>query len=179
MSEPFIGEVKAFAFNFAPKNWAMCNGQLLSIAQNQALFSILGTTYGGNGTVTFALPDLRGRSPIHWGQGGGLSNISLGQVGGTENVTLTVNQMPAHTHPFVATTTAGTKKLVNGSIFADDVDSQPVDYFAAPNAPGSNYFPLNALSMPVMGGTQPHPNMQPYMVVNYCICLNGIFPSRN
>lgn len=179
MSDAYIGEIRTFGFNFAPKSWATCSGQLLSIAQNTALFSILGTTYGGNGTTTFALPDLRGRAPIHWGTGVGLANVSLGQVGGEENHLLIQTEMPTHNHTFAATTAAATKKPVNLGVFADDVDSQAVDYFAAFNAPNSSYVNLNPLSMPAAGGSQPHNNMQPYLVLNICICLFGIFPSRN
>jgi microcystin-dependent protein len=179
MSDAYIGEIRTFGFNFAPKSWATCSGQLLSIAQNTALFSILGTTYGGNGTTTFALPDLRGRAPIHWGTGVGLGAVSLGQVGGEENHLLIQTEMPTHNHTFAATTAAATKKPVNLGVFADDVDSQAVDYFAAFNAPNSSYVNLNPLSMPAAGGSQPHNNMQPYLVLNICICLFGIFPSRN
>ncbi len=179
MAEPFLGEIKIFSFNFAPKGWAMCNGQLLPINQNQALFSILGTTYGGNGVTNFSLPDLRGRAPIHWGQGSGLSPVVLGQLAGEENHTLASTEMPSHNHTFAATTLPATKKLVNASIFADDVDAQAVDYFATANAPNSSYVSLNPLSMPNQGGGQPHNNMQPYLVLNICIALQGIFPSRN
>jgi len=179
MSDAYIGEIRIFGFNFAPKAWATCSGQIVSIAQNTALFSILGTTYGGNGVTTFALPDLRGRAPIHWGQGLGLSNVDLGQFSGEENHTLIITEMPMHNHTFQATTAPATKKPVNLGIFADDVDSQAVDYFATVNAPGSSYVNLNPLSMPAMGNSQPHNNMQPYLVVNICICMSGIFPSRN
>jgi len=179
MSDAYIAEIRIFGFNFAPKSWANCSGQLVSIAQNTALFSLLGTTYGGNGQTTFALPDLRGRAPIHWGQGAGLSPVTLGQFSGEENHTLLTTEMPMHNHTFQATTAAATKKPVNLGLFADDVDSQAVDYFATFNAPGSSYVNLNPLSMPPMGGSQPHNNMQPYLVLNICICMFGIYPSRN
>lgn len=179
MSDAYIGEIRIFGFNFAPKSWATCSGQIVSIAQNTALFSILGTTYGGNGQTTFALPDLRGRAPIHWGTGVGLANVALGQVGGEENHLLTTQEMPMHNHTFAATTAAATKKPVNLGVFADDVDTQAVNYFAAFNAPNSSYVNLNPLSMPPAGGSQPHNNMQPYLVLNICICMFGIFPSRN
>jgi len=179
MSDAYIGEIRIFGFNFAPKSWATCSGQIVSIAQNTALFSILGTTYGGNGQTTFALPDLRGRAPIHWGTGVGLANVDLGQVGGEENHLLTTQEMPMHNHTFAATTAAATKKPVNLGVFADDVDTQAVNYFAAFNAPNSSYVNLNPLSMPPAGGSQPHNNMQPYLVLNICICMFGIFPSRN
>jgi microcystin-dependent protein len=179
MSDAYIAEIRIFGFNFAPKSWATCGGQTLSIAQNTALFSLLGTTFGGNGQTTFALPDLRSRAPIHWGTGSGLPSVALGQNGGEENHLLISQEMPSHNHTFGATTAAATKRAVSGDVFADDVDAQQVDYFAAFNAPNSSYVNLNPLSMPPAGGSQPHNNMQPYLVLNICICLNGIFPSRN
>lgn len=179
MTQPFIGEIRQFAFDFPPRGWASCAGQILPINQNQALFALLGTTYGGNGVTTFQLPDLRGRVPIHWGNGPGLSPIALGQRAGEENHTLLLTELPVHTHTFAATTTTGNKPNVNGSIFADDVDTQAVDYFASPTAPNSSLVPLHPLSMPAAGGSQPHNNMQPTLVVNISIALQGLFPSRN
>ncbi|MGN6817499.1 MAG: phage tail protein [Sphingomonas sp.] len=179
MSSPFLAEIRTFSFNFAPKGWAMCNGQILSIQQNAALFSLVGTTYGGNGVTTFAIPNLQGRVPIHQGQGPGLANVALGEISGQETQTLTSQQMPIHTHGFTATTSPATKKPVNLGVFADDVDSQAVDYFAAFNAPNSSYVNLSPLSMSTAGGNQPHNNMQPYLVLTICIALQGIFPSRN
>jgi len=179
MSNPYLAEIRIFGFNFAPRGWASCSGQNLSIAQNTALFSLLGTTYGGNGQTTFGLPDLRGRAPIHWGNGSGLSPVDLGQNGGEETHLLISQEMPTHNHTFAATTAAATKKPINAGVFADDVDAQPVDYFAAFNAPNSSYVNLNPLSMPPAGGSQSHSNMQPYLVLNICIALEGIFPSRN
>ena len=173
-AEPFIGELMLFAGNFAPRNYAMCNGQLLSIAQNTALFSILGTTYGGNGQTTFALPDLRGRVPIHMGQGPGLSNYSEGEVGGVENVTLLTTQMPVHTHPAQVNAASGaTSKSPGGNL-------------PAFTSGGSSYGPTadlvmasNMVNIGAAGGSQPHENRQPYLALNWCICLFGIFPSRN
>lgn len=179
MSDAYIAEIRIFGFNFPPKNWATCSGQLLSIQQNTALFSILGTTFGGNGVSTFQLPDLRSRAPIHWGNGSGLPSVVLGENGGEESHLLTSQEMPSHNHTFSATTATATKRAVNGDVFADDVDAQQVDYFAAFNAPNSSYVNLNPLSMAAAGGSQPHNNMQPYLVLNICICLFGIFPSRN
>ena len=179
MSTPYIAEIRIFSFSFPPKGWAACAGQILAINQNQALFSLLGTTYGGNGQTTFGLPDLRGRAPIHWGNGTGLSSVTLGQRGGEEVHTLISTEMPQHTHTFTATSAAADKKLVNAGVFANDVDTQAVDYFAAANAPNSSYVALSPLSMAVAGGSQPHPNMQPYLVLNICIALVGVFPSRN
>ncbi len=169
MATPFIGMIVMFGGNFAPRSWAFCSGQILPIAQNTALFSILGTTYGGNGQTTFALPDLRSRVPIHPGQGPGLSPYSLGQQGGVETVTLTTNQMPAHNHSLVANNTAPNDNLPNGNALADST----IYTSAAPNAQ------MNAASIGIAGGSQPHPNIQPYTCVNFIIAIQGIFPSRN
>ncbi len=179
MTQPYIGEIRMFGFDFPPRGWASCAGQLLSIAQNQALFSILGTTYGGNGTTTFALPDFRSRTPIHWGQGLGLPAYALGQVGGEENHVLTVNEMASHNHAFMATTDVGTKKPVNGGVLADDNDAQQVDYYAPNNAPGSQFLNMNAGAISLTGSSQAHPNLQPLSVTNMSIALQGLFPSRN
>jgi microcystin-dependent protein len=171
MSEPFLGMIAIYGFNFAPRGWAMCNGQILPIAQNTALFSLLGTTYGGNGQTTFALPNLQSRVPIHFGQGPGLSSYDLGQAAGTETVTLNVNEIPAHPHPVNATDgDSTTNKPDNTSILA----SGGFYSNAAPNVQMSpNMIP------PSGGGNQPHPNIQPYLALNFCIALEGIFPSRN
>lgn len=179
MVTPFLGEVRTFAFSFAPKAWAMCNGQQLSIAQNAALFSLLGTTFGGNGVTTFALPDLRGRTPLGQGTGPGLPSVNWGEVQGVESVTLNVTQIPQHNHLFTASSAPGTKKPLLNGLFADDVDTQAVDYFASPSAPGTSLLPLYQLSMAQAGSNQPHSNLQPYLVINFCIALQGIFPSRN
>lgn len=170
MAEAFISELRLFGCNFAPRNWAMCNGQIMSIAQNTALFSLLGTTYGGNGQTTFALPDLRGRVPLHLGQGPGLSNYVEGEVAGVEDVTLNVSQVPAHTHTVGASSDDATKKNPIGSV---------------PAATGGSSYGTTAngamlgTMLSVSGGSQPHTNMQPFLVLNWCICINGIFPSRN
>jgi microcystin-dependent protein len=171
VAEAFIGEIRMFSFNFAPRDWAKCDGQLLSINQNQALFSLLGTTYGGNGQTTFALPDLRGRTPIHTGQGPGLSPRVLGQVYGEEAHTLTVNEMPAHLHTLQAAA-APTDKMPAGALIAQGGaklfrSGAPIDVTLAPAA------------LATSGSSQSHPNMQPYAVVNFAICLFGLFPSRN
>lgn len=180
-SQPFISQIQIFAFDFAPRFWAQCNGQLLSIAQNTALFSLLGTTYGGNGTTTFGLPDLRSRMPKHFGQGAGLSNYALGQAAGTENVTLLSTQMPSHTHVITTTASQPCQSAV-GSFDA------PEGKFPASHESANIYSTAKnaALGAPVFnttigaaGGNQPHPNMPPYLVMNFCIALSGIFPSRN
>lgn len=171
MAEPFIGQITLFAGNFAPRGWAFCDGQLLSIAQNTALFSILGTTYGGNGQTTFALPDLRGRVPVHPGQGPGLTNRSLGENSGTERVKLEAGHMPAHSHPVRATTGAATAKTPTANLLAS---------VSGRNIYGSNGNTQMAGGMiRDTGGGQAHSNMQPWLGLNYIIALEGIFPSRN
>jgi microcystin-dependent protein len=171
VSEPFVGEIRMFGFNFAPQGWAMCNGQTLPISQNQALFSLLGTTYGGNGQTTFQLPDLRGRLANHAGQGTGLSPYVLGQNGGTENVTLVQGQMPTHAHSVLANGSPATATRPGGAVLARTT----ADIYAA--APDGTT--MNAGMIGTAGGSQPHPNLQPYLTVNFCIALQGIFPSRN
>jgi microcystin-dependent protein len=177
MSDPFIGEIIMFGGNFAPRGWAFCNGQLLPIAQNTALFSILGTTYGGDGKTTFALPDLRGRVAISPGQGPGLSNYQLGQAGGTESVTLTTAQIPAHNHLLAANSSAGDQSSPLGNFPAAVNDpgagSQSNGYSAT-----SNGTMAGTASTPA-GGSQPHTNIEPFLCVNFIIALEGIFPSRN
>jgi microcystin-dependent protein len=174
MATPFIGEITLFAGNFAPRGWAFCNGQLLPISQNTALFSILGTTYGGNGQTTFALPDLRGRVPIHAGQGPGLSNYTLGQVGGAENVTLQTSQLPAHSHAVNAVAGGGNQASPVGNLPAIESTGTSKDYSNAA-ATGA----MNAGMIGNAGQGQPVPVIQPYECVNYIIALQGIFPSRN
>lgn len=172
MSEPFIGEIRMFGFNFAPRGWAMCNGQLLAIAQNTALFSLLGTTYGGNGQTTFALPELRGRVPMHWGQGPGLSPYSQGQMGGSETVTLVTTQIPAHSH----TVQCSSDDATSGDPFNCVPSAFPQKIYAGAPTPGRV---MNPTMITGGGSNQPHANIQPYCVVNFCIALEGIFPSRN
>jgi microcystin-dependent protein len=170
--EPFIGQIMLFAGNFAPRGWAFCEGQLLSIAQNTALFSILGTTYGGNGQTTFALPDLRGRVPVHPGQGPGLSNYTLGQQSGTENVTLTVNQIPIHGHTFSPGCSSDPPSA------QDPTNAVPaaLDTQAYGTEANASMRPANSSTV---GGSQPHDNLQPLLCVSFIIALEGIFPSRS
>jgi microcystin-dependent protein len=174
---PILGCIFMFAGNFAPRGFALCAGQLLPISQNTALFSILGTTYGGNGQTTFALPDLRGRSPIGAGQGPGLSNISLGEMAGTENVTLLSNNMPVHNHVLQANSGSASVGAPAGNLLADSGNSQsggvPIYTSGTPNAQ------LNAQSIGLAGGNQPFSNRNPYLGINYIIATQGIFPSRN
>ena len=169
MSEPFIAQIMMFGGNFAPRGWALCNGQILSIAQNTALFSLLGTTFGGNGQTTFALPDLRGRVPVHPGQGPGLSSVTLGEVGGVETVTLTQNQIAGHGHGVAASNgTAGASRPANNFLAAGGSYATATDGTV-----------MNPGMIQASGGSQPHENRQPYLGVNFIIALQGIFPSRN
>jgi microcystin-dependent protein len=173
MSNPFIGQIQSFGFNFAPRGWALCNGQLLSIAQNSALFSLLGTNYGGNGQVTFGLPDLRGRTALHWGQGGGLSDYVIGETGGVEAGTMSVNQMPIHNHLGTLTANTGTKVGANpagNSLGGADIWVSP---------PADTATVANNVTISNNGGSQPFPVLQPFLVVSWCIALEGLFPTRN
>jgi microcystin-dependent protein len=170
--EPFIGEIMLFAGDFAPTGWALCQGQLLAISQNTALFSLLGTTYGGNGISTFALPDLRGRVPINLGQGPGLPNFVLGETGGEYVHTLTSPEMPAHSHALRGNDANGTQSAPGGAVPARDPSGAPA---YAPSA-GSVMAPG---AIEAAGGNQPHNNMQPFLTLNYCIALQGIYPSRS
>lgn len=174
MAEPFIGQITLFAGNFAPRGWAFCDGQLLAISSNSALFSILGTTYGGDGRTTFALPDLRGRAPIHAGRGPGLSDRRLGQAGGSETVTLTAAQMPSHTHTARCNSAAGNSNEPVNNVWSKDAGTASATYQSA--TADSN---MNAAAIGNTGGSQSHDNMQPFQVLNYIIALQGIFPSRS
>jgi len=171
MSDPFLGEIRLVPYNFAPRGWAFCNGQILPIAQNTALFSLLGTNFGGNGTTTFALPDLRGRTPVHAGgsAGPGLSAINLGEVAGTETVTLTQNQMPAHGHLAASTNAGATANRPAGQLPSGG------GAYSSPSDGGT----LNAAFIQNSGGSQPVGIRPPYLGLNYVIALVGIFPSRN
>lgn len=170
MADPFVAEIRIFPFNFAPRGWAWCDGQLLPLSQNTALFSLLGTTYGGNGKSNFALPDLQGRAPMHPGQGPGLSLHDLGETGGSETVTLLESEIPGHTHAM--------------RISAEDGNSRnaPANYvglgnnlFAAPGSPAN----MSSSMLAPAGGDQPHNNLQPYLTFYFCIALQGVFPPRN
>ena len=174
MSEPYLGMIILVPYNFAPRGWAFCAGQILPIAQNTALFALLGTTFGGNGQTTFALPDLRGRVPMGVGQAPGLDNYVLGEVLGTEEVTLNINQMPAHGHP-------ATAKAIDDEGNSGSPTGRSLANIANGYASGNPSATMNATMVQVgnAGGSQPHDNMQPCLGLNYCIALEGIFPSRN
>jgi microcystin-dependent protein len=167
MAEPFLSEIRIMSFNFAPKGWALCDGQLLPINQNQALFSLLGTTFGGDGRVNFALPDLRGRAPIHVGGG-----HTLGERGGEQAHTLNVSELPLHTHPASASSANGDAPAPTNALLAAETTQM-----YAPSA--GNLVPLAPGTISSAGGSQAHLNMQPFLTLNFCIALQGIFPSSN
>ncbi|MBK8597105.1 MAG: phage tail protein [Holophagales bacterium] len=169
MASPFLGQIGMFGFTFAPRGWAFCNGQILGIAQNSALFALVGTTYGGNGQTTFALPDLQSRVPVHFGQGPGLSPYVLGQQGGAENVTLLTTQIPAHTHALNAFATTGAETVPANGV--------PANTQGSVNATANTAFAPAAIGN--TGSSQPHTNIQPYLALNFSIALEGVFPSRN
>ena len=171
MADPFVAEIRIFPFTFAPKGWAFCNGQLLPISQNTALFSLLGTTYGGDGKSTFALPNMQGNAPMHPGQGSGLSLHDLGEQGGTNTVTLIESEMPSHGHAVNASAAEGSTGDPNGQLVASGIG---VNMYSATLNPTT----LNPNAVAPAGGSQPHNNMQPYLTLNFCIALQGIFPQR-
>ena len=166
MSEPFLSEIKIVSFNFPPKGWALCNGQFLPINQNQALFALLGTTYGGNGQTTFALPNLRGRVPIHFG-----AAHDLGEAAGSTSVTVNIQQLPTHMHAVMVNSVAGNSSANPSNNFLGNANNM----YAAPQ----NLTTMNPGTVSSVGGSQPHNNMMPYLVLNFIIALQGIFPSRN
>jgi microcystin-dependent protein len=176
MSSPFVAEIRMFGFNFAPTGWAQCNGQILPISQNTALFSLLGTTYGGNGQSTFALPDLQGNAPMHPGQGQGLSLRDLGEMSGSQTVTLLESELPFHNHLMMAATTPGTltapapdrglSRMQGGNAYV-------------PGSPPPAFVPMAFQTIAPNGGSLPHNNMQPFLTLNFCIALQGVFPPRS
>ena len=167
MAQPYIGEIRMFAGNFAPNGWMFCEGQLLAISQNDALFTLIGTTYGGDGESTFALPDLRGRIPVHQGNG-----FLLAQAGGGEEVTLTAQQMPLHSHPLVAAQTAGNEVDPAGNLLAE------TPLAVKPYIEDQASVPMSTAAIAPVGGSQPHTNFQPYLCIDFIISLFGIFPSQ-
>lgn len=172
MTDPFLAEMRVFPFNFAPRGWAFCNGQLMAISQNTALFSLLGTTYGGDGRTTFGLPNLQGSVPVQQGDGPGLSQRFLGETGGTDTVTLLQSEMPQHSHNM----TAQTVDQGDTRIPAPTVNLGNTQVYAGPNAGSPSTLDPNAL--PLVGGNQPHNNLMPYLTLNFNIALQGIFPQR-
>jgi microcystin-dependent protein len=177
MADPFVGEIRAFGFNFAPQGWAMCNGQILSIAQNTALFSLLGTFYGGDGKSNFALPNLEGQVPIHQGQGAGLSDYVLGEQGGVDSVTLLSTEMPSHSHNALAVAAKGTSAEPTGGFWAEAAAARG----SVPSYSDQTTSPvaLNPAAIGTAGGSQAHENRPPLLVVNFCIALQGVYPARN
>jgi len=174
MADPFVAEIRIFPFNFAPKGWAFCNGQLLPISQNTALFSLLGTTYGGDGKSNFALPDLTGRAPMHPGQGPGLSLYDLGQTGGSDTVTVLDSEMPSHTHALAASSQPGEDASPGGELLARSVGASL--YQTTTN---SSIVQMAPQALAVGGASLPHNNLMPYLTLNFCIALQGVFPPRS
>jgi len=173
MSEPFLAEVRLMGFNFAPRGWAFCDGQILPINQNQSLYSLLGTTYGGDGRTSFALPDLRGRTPIHTGRSNGGQDHRLGQKSGEETHTLSSNEMPQHDHLAMASRDNANQPNSSNNVLAAAAN------LYAPASASPTRQPLQSATVTHVGGGQAHENMQPYLAVNFCIALQGLFPSRN
>jgi microcystin-dependent protein len=175
MADPFVAEIRIFPFNFAPKGWAFCDGQLLPLSQNTALFSLLGTFYGGDGKSTFALPNLQGSAPVHVGQGSGLSQYFLGQQGGSQFVTLLESEMPVHTHFLKATVEDGTQgTLAPGVTLATSIGGELYQ-----NNTSANLTTMAFQSLAVAGASLPHNNMMPYLTLNFCIAMQGVFPPRS
>ncbi|WP_322417151.1 phage tail protein [Mesorhizobium huakuii] len=172
MADPFVAEIRIFPFNFAPKGWALCDGQILPLSQNTALFSLLGTTYGGDGKSNFALPNLQGSAPMHPGQGPGLSLHDLGETGGSDTVTLLESELPMHSHGLAASNSDGIEQTPVGQFLAGGVGG--ISMYAAPG----QLTPLNSNALAPAGGDQPHNNMQPYLTCYFCIALQGVYPPR-
>jgi microcystin-dependent protein len=173
MADPFVAEIRIFPFNFAPKGWAFCNGQLLPLSQNTALFSLLGTTYGGDGKSNFALPNLQGSAPMFWGQGPGLSLYDEGETGGTEAETLLQAEIPAHSHALAASNQPGEDPSPSGRVLGRSTGASLYQTAANP------VVPLSQQTLGPTGGSVPHNNMQPYLTLNFCIALQGVFPPRS
>ncbi|HEX8169721.1 MAG TPA: tail fiber protein [Thermoanaerobaculia bacterium] len=174
MADPFVAEIRMYPFNFAPMGWAFCDGQIMILSQNTALFSLLGTTYGGNGKSTFALPNLQGSVPLGPGQSKTGTLYDLGQVSGSSTVTLVVGEMPFHTHTLMGTVEDGTQgSLTSSVVLAGSKGGQLYQTNTS-----ANLQPMNIMSLPFAGATQPHNNMMPYLTLNFCIALQGVFPAR-
>jgi microcystin-dependent protein len=175
MGQPFVGQVIAVGFNFVPAGWLSCDGSLQPISEYEALYALIGTTYGGNGTTTFGMPDLRGRSPVDAGQGAGLSTYVMGQIAGAEAVTLTASQIGSHSHQLVGSSQTGTITVPAGTVAIGQVVNAEVSVFAA--APATTA--LSGTAIGPFGGSLPHENRQPFLTINYIICYAGIFPSQS
>ncbi|HEX8626497.1 MAG TPA: tail fiber protein [Allosphingosinicella sp.] len=174
MAQPYIGEIRIFAGSFAPMGWMFCEGQLLPISEYDTLFAVIGTTYGGDGQETFALPDLRGRLPVHQGKGSSGTTYTIGEAAGVEEVTLTIQQMPAHSHPLLVSTASATQNAPAGSMPGN---SPSMDLYRESNPnQGTNF---NAQALTPRGGSQPHTNFQPYLCMSYILSLYGIFPTQS
>ncbi|HTU92763.1 MAG TPA: tail fiber protein [Gemmataceae bacterium] len=179
MADPYIGEIRCFGFNFAPYQWAQCNGQLTAISQNAALYSVLGTSFGGDGTTTFGLPNLQGQIPMHWGTAAGLPTTALGMPMGVPNVTLTLNQLASHNHPVIAATPQAAGEATgtpDATCFLGSASGKNKPFLKAPTAFNA---PFSGKAIGQTGGSTPHDNMQPYLALNFCISLYGVFPSRS
>lgn len=177
MSSPYIAEIRIVGFNFAPKNWALCDGQTLAVSQNTALFSIIGVTYGGNGTTEFQLPNLQGCAPLQAGAGTNLNSYNLGQTGGTQTVTLGISQMPLHTHPASCVAQGGTSLAPNENFWAEGGVTRGQLLYS--NGSEGGMVSMNAEALSLAGGSVGHNNMPPYQVLNFIIALTGVFPSRS
>lgn len=173
MADPFVAEIRMVGFNFAPKGWAQCNGQILPLSQNTALFSLLGTQYGGDGKSTFALPNMEGSAPMHWGQGAGLSQRYVGEMGGSQYVTLIQTEMPLHTHTAMGNGDGPTTSDPQNAVWTTTGRTGAPAY-----GPTTNLQQMNPMALSVTGGSMPHNNMQPYLTVNFIIALQGVFPPR-
>jgi microcystin-dependent protein len=174
MANPFVAEIRMFACNFAPRAWSQCNGQLLPIAQNTALFALIGTFYGGNGTSNFALPNLQGAAPMHWGNGAGLSPYDIGQTGGSGSVVLLQTEIPQHTHGITVAEAGTSTNVPSGATWLGE--ASPSKIFIPTGTLAATFSPS---AIGVGGGSQPHENTQPYVTMNFCIALQGVFPTRN
>ena len=172
--DPFVAEIRIYPFNFAPKGWAFCDGQILPLSQNTALFSLLGTTYGGDGKSNFALPNMQGNAPMHPGQGPGLSLHDLGETGGSETVSLLESEIPSHSHAVMASASVGNRTTPQANSISRVTGSTPF----VPSSPSPPIVAFSGNSLAPAGGDQPHNNMQPYLTLNFCIALQGVFPPR-
>jgi microcystin-dependent protein len=172
--DPFVAEIRIFPFNFAPKGWAFCDGQILPLSQNTALFSLLGTTYGGDGKSNFALPNMQGNAPMHPGQGPGLSLHDLGETGGSETVSLLESEIPSHSHALTAQSNPGNVKLPSSAVTFARSGGAAENTYAVPGS----FVNMADQTLAPQGGDQPHNNMQPYLTLNFCIALQGVYPPR-